>query len=276
MTTSLTINGIGFLLTAFFETHKITDLVGISAFLAIAFQTLLALPPLPSNSSEENMNMMSFRALSSSSSSSFRIKLILLTIIVWGIRLASFLFFRVCVVGADHRLDAFFRSPGERYFEPKKSFFPIKLLFFWTIQSLWSIICLLPIAHLNPSSLNHPHALNKKVASLASLLPIVAAFLCIIFESIADYQKYTFKSNPKNAKKWCNVGMFRYAQFPNYFFEILFWTFIYISCLPFMPTVQAAFISSVSPIFVVYILTSLSGTNIRRRKRKTPIGSFYS
>jgi steroid 5-alpha reductase family enzyme len=42
-------------------------------------------------------------------------------------------------------------------------------------------------------------------------------------ESVADYQKGTFKRLPGNRKKWCNVGLWSIFTFPNYLGEIIFW-----------------------------------------------------
>jgi len=45
----------------------------------------------------------------------------------------------------------------------------------------------------------------------------------LLLESVADYQKSTFKALPGNRNQWCNVGLFQYSTFPNYLGEIMFW-----------------------------------------------------
>lgn len=47
--------------------------------------------------------------------------------------------------------------------------------------------------------------------------------LAVIGESIADYQMNSFRSNPANKGKVCEVGLWRYSRHPNYFFESLIW-----------------------------------------------------
>jgi len=82
------------------------------------------------------------------------------------------------------------------------------------------------------------------------ILGIFFQILGIIFESIADYQKATFKAkkvvlNPKspnekitfpNRNKWCNVGLWKYSTHPNYFGEILFWIGTFVSGVGAMET----------------------------------------
>jgi steroid 5-alpha reductase family enzyme len=45
----------------------------------------------------------------------------------------------------------------------------------------------------------------------------------LLIETIADYQKCSFKAKPGNRYAWCDVGLFRYSTFPNYLGEGMFW-----------------------------------------------------
>jgi hypothetical protein len=72
--------------------------------------------------------------------------------ILWGIRLAGYLFHRVLCLGEDKRLHSFYRRPNEGFLDRKKSFFPLKLAGFWTIQAAWAFVCLLPVTYLNSLS----------------------------------------------------------------------------------------------------------------------------
>jgi len=127
-------NAVGYGLTAAFETHKLTDLVGAGSFVAATLA-------------------MSYKngLLNVKAGGVMHPKLLLVNVgvILWGSRLASFLFSRVLKVGEDKRLQKFFRKPGEGFLDIKASFFPVRLATFWTIQAAWGFICLLPVTLYN-------------------------------------------------------------------------------------------------------------------------------
>lgn len=125
-------NAAGYLLTAVLETHKLTDLVGAGSFVAAT----LAL--------SHHNGLLKFDHVSHP-----KLLLVNVGVMLWGSRLASYLFSRVLKVGEDKRLNKFFRKPGEAYLDIKASFFPVRLATFWTIQAAWGFLCLLPVTLLN-------------------------------------------------------------------------------------------------------------------------------
>ena len=177
-------NLVGFGITALFETHKITDLVGAGSFVAGSAILLL----------KTKMDLSNLRSLIMNGS-----------VIAWGARLSSFLFYRVLTLGEDKRLHDFFRAKDEKFLDASKSFFPIKLFSFWAIQAGWGIICLLPVTITS----------SLPAIKMGPLSYISAAILLsgIAIESVADYQKYIFKQ--KNKEKWCDVGLWALARHPN-------------------------------------------------------------
>jgi steroid 5-alpha reductase family enzyme len=154
-------------------------------------------------------------------------------VILWGTRLALYLFSRVLTVGEDKRLRTFFREKDEPYFDTKRSFYPIKLSSFWIIQALWGFICMLPVTYLN--SLNHnPLKSNPRIINIISSLsssfpsmfikiisrsffyiPLIGATSGFLIEAIADYQKNKYRDNKLNAYHWCDVGLWKYSRHPN-------------------------------------------------------------
>lgn len=146
-------NAVGYALTAAFETHKLTDLVGAGSFVAAT----LAL--------SYNNGLLK---LGSGPISHLKLLLVNVGVILWGSRLASYLFSRVLKVGEDKRLNKFFRKPGESYFDLKASFFPVRLATFWTIQAAWGVLCLLPVTLFNSVPLLLKNGHDNPVLSFGS------------------------------------------------------------------------------------------------------------
>jgi steroid 5-alpha reductase family enzyme len=72
--------------------------------------------------------------------------------------------------------------------------YPLKLAGFWTAQGLWGWICLLPVSVAQALG---PGAALGPVGWLAA-----AAFAGgFATETLADYQKFVFKSDPANKDK---------------------------------------------------------------------------
>lgn len=103
------INAIGFAVTAATRTHKVTDLCGTAAFAATAIQLLQkAKDP--------------------------RAKFLNIAVIVYGVRLGTYLFSRVLKIGHDSRLNFLFPKPGETWADPNGAMFPFQLGGFWFLQ----------------------------------------------------------------------------------------------------------------------------------------------
>jgi steroid 5-alpha reductase family enzyme len=222
-------NAIGYAVTALLETHKITDLVGAGSFVAATAALV----------QKNNIfaNPLMFPKLT----------LVNLGIMLWGTRLAMFLFKRVLQVGEDKRLSQFFRKPGEGYLDAQKSFFPVKLGVFWVLQAAWGILCLLPVSLLNSIPAAHPSSVAQSLLSLTGhsplqtglptykpawslifwrfifpvissalrLLPVVGIFLGIAVEAVADAQKNTYRNDKQNEGHWCDRGLWTLSRHPN-------------------------------------------------------------
>jgi steroid 5-alpha reductase family enzyme len=128
---------------------------------------------------------------------SFEIRQIVMTalIILWGIRLAGFLFFRIILWGKDNRFD-------------DKRDSVARLAAFWTIQAFWVFICSLPVIFVNSLQTN----VKKPIGALDGVGWGVFA-IGLIVEATADFQKLFFK-NSKDEKKsaWCDVGLWKWTR----------------------------------------------------------------
>ena len=157
-------------------------------------------------------------------------------VLVWAIRLGSFLFGRVKRAGGDSR------------FENKNisSWF----LMCWTLQGLWVVLTSAPVMVVLSSSIDtdfHP-------------LVMIGGFVwCtgMLIEIIADRQKTQFRNDPKNKGQYINTGLWRLVRHPNYAGEIILWTGLAVMALPFLSGLQYA--ALISPLFVFVLLRYISG-----------------
>lgn len=163
--------------------------------------------------------------------------LLLVIVSVWAIRLGSFLFRRVRAAGEDRR----FR-------DIKKSF--SRFLMTWTLQGLWVSLTL-------AAALAAITATGKVALGGFALIGFIVWIVGFGFEVIADSQKSEFQADPQNADKFINVGLWSWSRHPNYFGEIVLWIGVAIIAIPVLSGWQ--WVTMISPLFVVLLLTRVSG-----------------
>ncbi len=177
-----------------------------------------------------------------------------LFIIIWAIRLGSFLFFRIKKAGED-----------KRFREIKTSFF--RFFMVWTISGMWVSLCSM-CALTAISSVNGVH-----MNPLFYIGAIIFLF-GFILEVVADKQKTKFRKNPKNKGKFINTGLWARSQHPNYVGEITLWGGIaIISC---SSLVGSQYISLISPIFTYILLVYISGVPQLKESGKKKWGHLDS
>ena len=100
---------------------------------------------------------------------------------------------------------------------------------------------------------------------LYTCLPILVQMTGLTLETVADYQKSTFKLD--NRYEWCNVGLWSWSTHPNYLGEMLFWTGTYLGWILFDASSYAPISKFVSfrqfvftTIGYVFITTVLRGS----------------
>ena len=159
-------------------------------------------------------------------------------VIIWALRLGSFLFLRVLKDKEDRRFS-----------EWKKNFH--QFLRVWTIQGLWGFL----------TSVAAVTAITSRKIIEPDLFLYIGSFLWVfgfLFESIADYQKRKFRSENKN--KFIQSGLWSLSKHPNYFGEIVLW--FGIALIAFPTLVGPQYVSLISPLFVYLLLTRVSGVHI--------------
>jgi steroid 5-alpha reductase family enzyme len=165
-------------------------------------------------------------------------------VVIWAIRLGTFLFGRIKKAGKDDRFD-----------EIKPSF--ARFLNVWTIQGLWVTFTMAA-------------ALVAITTTIRKELDVfaVVGFLIWIFgfaiEVIADSQKSRFSANPDNKGKFIQTGLWSRSRHPNYFGEIILWVGVAIIALPVLQGWQ--WVALISPLFVTLLLTRVSGVPLLEKK----------
>ncbi|KAL1946257.1 hypothetical protein VTO73DRAFT_15384 [Trametes versicolor] len=219
---------LGFAIAWTFQFDKITDFTGGSNFFILALLTLL----LGQEFSARNIITSVF-------------------VMVWASRLAGFLLFRVLKTGSDTRFD-----------DIRSHFF--KFLGFWIGQILWVWVVSLPL-----TVLNSPAVTNRGQPAFGTASDILGIIIWVIgwlIESIADMQKFQYKSSGAPKDRPIDVGLWGWSRHPPYFGEILCWWGIW--TLSIAPSLHGAGSGStrsaqlgtlVSPLFTMILLLFGSG-----------------
>lgn len=209
---SLLIQAIFFAFAATLKTDKVTDLSYGLTFVIIAFGLLARGNPAdPAQLVLAGMVM------------------------VWGVRLAGYLLFRIIRMGRDVRFDGI-----------RERFWPF--FKFWLGQgvAVWVIMLPVTIWFAAPG----PWTLWMSVGGL-----VWGAGLVI--ETVADAQKFAAKSRPQGSERWMTTGLWRYSRHPNYFGELLCWwgVFIYVAGT----YTGLAWSGLIGPVAITWILLKVTG-----------------
>lgn len=165
-------------------------------------------------------------------------------VIIWAVRLGTFLFRRVRKAGKDDRFD-----------EIKPDFF--RFLNVWTIQGLW-------VTFTAAAALVTISSANRKELDVFALLGLLLWLIGFGMEVTADAQKSRFNADPQNKGKFIKVGLWSRSRHPNYFGEIVLWLGIAVIALPVLQGWQ--WIALISPVFVTLLLTRVSGIPLLEKK----------
>ncbi len=211
---ALVIQWFGFAHAYFYQTERYYDLVG-----AIA-----------------NITVISF-TLSFAEHRDLRALLLAVLIILWALRLGSFLFVRILNDGGDGRFD-----------DIKTNFF--RFLLTWTLQGVWvffiQLCAILAIS-----------AQSTQPLDVFAIVGGIIWLLGMAIETAADWQKRRFRSQLQNKGQFISTGLWARSRHPNYFGEIVLWIGIAIVALPALSGWM--YFGLLSPCFVVFLLTRVSG-----------------
>lgn len=177
--------------------------------------------------------------------------------ILWGLRLGCYLLFTRVLGFPEEGRYAALRAKW-------KTNIGWKFLIFFEFQAVLCGLLSIPfrIAASDPS----PAFGWLEIAGLAIWLTGFTG------ESLADWQLWSFKSDPANRGKTCRRGLWRYSRHPNYFFELLVWTgyAIFASASP------SGFWAFLSPAILYLFLMKVTGIRPTEAQALRTKGADYA
>ena len=223
-----------FLPAYFFQTEKFYDIVGSFTYLTVVLYTFF----------------------SCNKDSGFNIGNLIISflIILWALRLGSFLFLRIYKAGEDKRFK-FIKPSATRFFMT------------WTLQGMWVSVCSL-------SALTAMSSHTGVVLNGIFFLGIFIFIFGLLLEVIADHQKTQFRNQPQNKGHFISSGLWAYSRHPNYVGEIVLWTGVSVMSFSSLSGVQ--YIALISPIFTYLLLVYVSGISILEATGKERWGHLKS
>lgn len=165
-------------------------------------------------------------------------------VLIWALRLGTFLFARVNRAGADDRFDEIKRSLP-------------RFLAVWTVQGLWVSVTA-SAAWIGISSSTQ---VGLDAFAVIGLLIWAAGFA---IEVIADRQKSAFRADPANRGRFISTGLWSRSRHPNYFGEIVLWLGVAVIAFPALQGWQL--VGLISPFFVALLLIRVSGIPLLEAK----------
>ena len=173
-------------------------------------------------------------------------------IIIWSLRLGTFLFLRIKKAGKDRRFN-----------EIKKSFSWFFMTF--SLSGMWVTIC--SICALTGIA-------NGIIFSSTTIIGIIIFTIGFTIEIIADSQKTKFRAKNDNKDKFISIGLWKYSRHPNYLGEIILW--LGISFISFSSLEGLQYITLISPIFTYLLLVNVSGINLLEKSGEKKWGHLDS
>ena len=171
-------------------------------------------------------------------------------IILWAVRLGSFLFMRIHKDKKDGRFDSIKTSFSQFFMT-------------WTLQGMWVFIC-------SSAALVAISSTSGVVINSLFFIGLIIFIFGFAVEVVADNQKSAFRSIPENKDVFINEGLWARSRHPNYFGEISLWTGIAVMAISTFEGMN--FLALFSPIFSYLLLVYVSGVRMLEYRGKKKWG----
>lgn len=164
-------------------------------------------------------------------------------VIIWSLRLSTFLFLRIRKSGGDSRFDDIKKQPA-------------KFLLTWTFQALW-------VGLVSSAAWIGITSVNQRGITWIVWVGVALWAFGNVFELTADLQKTAWRKRPENKGEFIDEGLWSISRHPNYFGEIVIWIGVFIASFEVFTGWQ--WIGVVSPIFITLLLTKVSGVPLQAK-----------
>ena len=170
----------------------------------------------------------------------WRAVLLAVLITIWGLRLSLFLLWRSRGHGEDSRYVAMRTHHGQR-------FWWVSLFTVFLLQGvlLWFVAMPIQVVAAGESG---------ATVGMLDALGVLVWLVGLIFESVGDWQLARFKSDPGNAGKVLDSGLWRYTRHPNYFGDFCVWWGIFL-----IAASGGYWWTIASPLLMSFLLMKVSG-----------------
>lgn len=184
--------------------------------------------------------------------------LITILVVIWGVRLTVYLFWRNWGKDEDYRYQQFRNDFGaHRYWWV--SYFQVFILqgvLLWLISAP-----LLAAQYFEP---------DKKLGFLDAFA-ILIWIIGFVFEAGGDYQLAQFKANPNNKGKLLTTGFWKFTRHPNYFGDAtVWWAFglfsVAVNC----------YLPLLSSVLMSYLIIKISGVSLLEKTLKDIKPNYYN
>lgn len=214
-----------FIFAATFKTDKVTDLSYGLSFLIIAIFICII------NQSVQLEKLI-----------------VLLLVVLWSVRIATYLLVRIIKIKKDSRFDGI-----------RENF--SKFAKFWFFQALTVWIVMLPAITILGSEVVKT---NYVLLFLGSVFWLIG----FIIETVADIQKFKFFNKHKN--KWIDTGLWKFSRHPNYFGEIVMWWSIWLISIPYLYGYY--WFVTIGPLYITALLIWGSGVRLLEKSADKKFG----
>ena len=158
---------------------------------------------------------------------------------IWGLRLTLYLAQRNIGQGEDYRYVKMRNAS-------KKDWRLVSYFRVFMFQGLLQVIISAPIFII--------FSVGDQIQSNAMTITSIIVFSIGLFiESISDQQMKEFRSDPANANKIMNVGLWQFSRHPNYFGDFLQWLAVFILSLN-----TATLWGILAPLMMLFIFLKLT------------------
>jgi steroid 5-alpha reductase family enzyme len=175
---------------------------------------------------------------------------------IWGFRLGSYLLFtRVLGHHHDARYDMLEKGWGKNI--------PFRYFLFYQYQAIAIVFVTVQFIVIA----NNP----APELSVLEYIGIGLWLVSVIGQTVSDAQLNSFKNDPSNKGKVCQVGVWNYSRHPNYFFEWLIW----IAYLVFALASDGGWIAIFAPMIMLYLLLRVTGIPLTEENALRSRGDLY-